>query len=49
MGGGVIGKHADDLDLIEVLERIVFEIDQLAADDEVKQLLGGTIWHGVLS
>ena len=49
MGGGVIGKHADDLDLVEVLERGVFEIGQFAADDEVKQLLRGTIWHDDLS
>jgi hypothetical protein len=34
--GCVIGLHADDLDLIEVLERGVFEIGQLAADDEMK-------------
>ena len=45
MGGGVVGKHADDFDLVEVLERGVFEIDQLAADDEMKQLRLGTIWH----
>ena len=45
MRGRVIGIDADDLDLIEILERVVFEIDQLAADDEVKQLLRSTIWH----
>jgi hypothetical protein len=27
----------------------VFEIGQLAADDEVKQLLRGAIWHDGLS
>jgi hypothetical protein len=27
----------------------VFEIGQLAADDEMKQLLRGTIWHDGLS
>ena len=46
MGGRVVGIDADDLDLLEILERVVFEIDQLTADDEVKQLLRGTIWHG---
>ena len=46
IGGRVIGKHADDLHLIEVLEGVVFEIDQLAADNEVKQLLRGMVWHG---
>ncbi len=41
--GCVIGEHADDLNLIEILERDVFEIGQLAADDEMKQLRLGTI------
>jgi hypothetical protein len=41
--GGVIGKHADDFHLIEILERRVLEIGQFAADDEMKQLLLGTI------
>ena len=36
VGGCVIGIHPDDFDLVEVLERGVFEIGQLAADDEVK-------------
>ena len=45
MGGCVIGKHADDFDLVEILERGVFEIGQFAADHEMKQLLRGTIWH----
>jgi hypothetical protein len=27
----------------------VFEIGQFATDDEMKQLLRGTIWHGGLS
>ena len=47
--GCIIGVHADDIDLVEILEREVFEIGQLAADDEVKQLLRGTIWHDGLS
>ena len=47
--GCVIGIHADDLDLVEVLEGRVFEVGQLAADDEVKQLLRSTIWHDGLS
>ena len=45
MGGCVIGEHADDLDLVEILECRVFEIGQLAADNEMKQLRLGTIWH----
>jgi hypothetical protein len=45
MSGCVIGKHADDFHLIEILEGRVFEIGQLAADDEMKQLRLGTIWH----
>ena len=45
MGGCVIGEHPDDFNLIEVLEGRVFEIGQLAADDEVKQLWLGIIWH----
>ena len=49
MSGCVIGKHADDFDLVEILERGVFEIGQFAADDEMKQLLLGTIWHDGLS
>ena len=47
--GGVIGLHADDIDLVEVLERDVFEVGQLTSDDEMKQLLRGTIWHAGLS
>ena len=49
VSGCVIGIYADDIDLVEILERDVFEIGQLAADDEVKQLLRGTIWHDGLS
>ena len=43
--GSVVGEHADDVDLVKVLERDVFEIGQFAADDEVEQLRLGTIWH----
>ena len=39
IGGRVIGLDADDLDLIEVLERHVLEIGEFAADHEMKQLL----------
>ena len=46
IGAGVIRKHANDVQLVEVLEDVVLEIDQLAADDEVKQLLRGIVWHG---
>jgi hypothetical protein len=45
MGARIVRKQADDLDVVEVLEGILLEIDQLAADDEVEQLLRGTIWH----
>jgi hypothetical protein len=46
VGGRVIGVDPDDLDLIEILESVVLEIGQLAADDEMEQLLRlGTIWH----
>ena len=51
--GGVSGRivriEPDDLDVVEILEGVVLEIDELAADDEVKQLLRGTIWHGSCS
>ena len=49
VSGRVIRIHADDLDLVEVLEGDVFEIGQFAADDEMKQLRLGTIWHDGLS
>ena len=45
----VIGKHADDFHLIEILERDVLEIDQFAPDNEVELLLRGTIWHDLFS
>ena len=46
IGGRIVGKYADDFHLIEVLEDVVFEIGQFAADDEMKKLLRGTVWHG---
>jgi len=49
VSGCVIGIYADDIDLVEILERDVFEIGQFATDDEMKQLLRGTIWHDGLS
>ena len=49
MGAGVIRVDADDVDLVEVLERDVFKVGQFTADDEVKQLLRGAIWHDGLS
>ena len=45
----VVRIHADDLDLVEILESRVFEIGQFAADDEMKQLLWRTVWHDVVS
>jgi hypothetical protein len=46
VGARVIGEHADDFHLIEILERRVLEIRQLAANDEMEQLLRGIVWHG---
>jgi hypothetical protein len=43
--GRIVRIEADDLDVVKVLEGVVLEIDELAADDEVEQLLRGTIWH----
>src|SRR6185437_3308900 len=43
--GRVIGKHADDFHLIEILEGVVLEIGQLTADDEMQQLRLGAVWH----
>ena len=45
VGGRIIRVEADDLDVVEILEDVLLEIDELAADHEVKQLLRGTIWH----
>src|SRR5690242_21505666 len=43
----IVRKHADDIHLVEVLEGVVLEIGQLAADHEMKQLrLRGIVWHG---
>jgi hypothetical protein len=49
MGRGVIREQADDFHLIEILEGRVFEIGELAADHEMKQLLRDTIWHDSFS
>src|ERR1700723_2000490 len=46
MGGRVIGEHADDFHLIEILEGRMLKIGQFAADNEMEQLLRDTIWHG---
>ena len=43
VGGGIVRIEADDLDIVEVLEGVVLEIEQLTANDEMKQLLRGTI------
>ena len=45
MSGCVIRVYPDDFHLIEILERRVLEIGELAADDKMKQLLRDTIWH----
>ena len=49
IGGRVVGIYTDDVHLIEILERDVFEIGEFAADHEMKQLRLGTIWHDDLS
>jgi hypothetical protein len=48
-GGRVIREYADDFYLLKILERDVLKIDQLAANDEMEQLLRGTIWHDSFS
>src|SRR6266702_6525674 len=45
VGSRIVRVEADDLDVIEVLEGVVLEIEQLTTDDEMEQLLRGTIWH----
>src|ERR1700676_3671022 len=45
VSGRIIGEYADDLHLVEILEGCASEIGQFAADHEMEQLLGGTIWH----
>ena len=45
VGGRVIGEHADDFHLIEVLEGRMLKIGQFAADHEMEQLLRDIIWH----
>src|SRR5579883_372094 len=39
VGGGVVGKDAHDVELVEVLEFDVLKVDQLAAEDEMEELL----------
>ena len=36
--GFIIGKHANDVDVIDILERILGWIDEFATKDEVKTL-----------
>jgi hypothetical protein len=43
MRGRIIRVEADDLDFVEILEGVVLEIEQFASDDEMEQLLRGTI------
>src|SRR5262245_13964995 len=45
IGSGVVGIHADAIYLVESLEGDVFEIGELAADHEVKQLRLDTVRH----
>ena len=49
VGGRVVRVDADNLDLVEILEGVVLEIVQLAANDEMKQLPRGAIRHGSFS
>ena len=49
VSGRIVRIEADDLDVVEVLEGVVLEIEQFASDDEMEQLLRGTIWHGFCS
>jgi hypothetical protein len=50
VGGGVIRENADDVNLIEILERRAADVGQLAADDKMEQLLlRGVVWHDSLS
>ena len=49
IGGRVVREDADDLDLVEILEGGAVEVDQFASDDEMKQLLLGSIWHDSFS
>jgi len=45
VSGRVIREQADDLHLGEVLERRLFEAGQFASNDEMEQLLRGTVRH----
>src|SRR4051794_5312097 len=39
VGGGVIRKHADDVEIGELLELVPLEARELAAEDEMQELL----------
>jgi hypothetical protein len=43
VGRRVVGKQAYDFNLRKILERVVLEIGQFAAKDEMQQLLWGAI------
>ena len=43
IGGRVVRVDSDDLDFVQILEGVVLEIGQLAADHEVKQLRLGIV------
>src|ERR1700752_1012499 len=45
IGRGVIRIEADDFDLVEVLEFVAVEFFQLAAEDQMEQLLRGFVGH----
>jgi hypothetical protein len=49
VGRRIVGIQTDDFHLRKILERVVFEVVQFAAKDEMQQLLWGTIWHGLSS
>ena len=38
IGAGIIGEHADDVDVFDILERVLGRVDQLAAKDKVQAL-----------
>jgi hypothetical protein len=46
---GVIRKQTDNLDLVEILEGHMIEVEKLAADDKVKQLLLHSFGHDMFS
>lgn len=45
MGRGVIGKHANEVDIAEIAELGPFEIDKFASEDKVKELFAAFILH----